>query len=300
MDVVGRLRAAEELAAKTDAATVSRLKEALNKDAFYGVRIQASESLKKIHTDEALAALAASTKQSDARVRNAVLNDLAGFYHPLAFQTLWAQLDTEKNPAIVATLLRGLGADPQPRVRDTLLRFLKSDSYRQRLAEAAIAAMRRQDDPAYVTPLQVALKQREAALPSAVFAGALDTLAWLARNEQKKDAVRAFLTGYVNHKKDRIQLAAIKALGTLEDPAAIPALEAFAGMAKDRPEQKEAERAIANLQSARKPADNLKDLRKEVLDVQKENRRLGRELEELKKKLEAARPDSPRPKDAKP
>ena len=50
----------------------------------------------------------------------------------------------------------------------------------------------------------------------------------------------------------------------------------------------QAEKAIAALRAVNKPSDNLKDLRQEVLDVQKENRRLNKELTDLKNRVEAS------------
>jgi aminopeptidase N len=295
-DMIGRLLAAEQLADKKDATTIAKLKAALNGDAFYGVRIKASESLRKIHTDDALDALIASVKQSDARVRNAVVADIAGFFHPRALEALRRCLDTERNPAILATAIKGLGPYHAPEVRATLLKFLRSDSYRNRLADAAIAAMRAQDDPAYLAPLRETLTKREAAFTSSGFGDGLNALAFLARNEKSRDDVRGFLAGFLNHKRERIQLAAMKALGTLEDPKAIALLETFANAAKETPQQEEATKAIAALRAVNKPSDNLKDLRQEVLDLQKETRRLNKELEDVKKKLGASTPKKPEKK----
>jgi aminopeptidase N len=286
-DAVGRALAAEWLGDRRDADAVTRLKQALNTDPFYGVRLRAAESLRKIHSAAALDALLASLKQDDARVRDAVVGELGKFFDPRARDALLAVLKSERNPAIQMRALAGLAPHPATEVRDALMAFLRRESYRDQLADAALGAMRSQDDPAFVGPLREWLSTRADLLPSPVLANALDALAFLARNERDRAAVRAALTGFVNHKRDRIQLAAIRALGTLEDPQAIPVLETFAAMSKATPEQKAAEQAIAQLRGQKKPADNLKDVRQELLDVKKENRRLSTELETLKKKLDA-------------
>jgi len=156
--------------------------------------------------------------------------------------------------------------------------------------------MRAQDDPAFIASLRETLAKREAAFTSYGFGEALDALAFLARNEKPRDSVREFLAGYINHKRERLQLAAMKALGTLEDPKAIALLETFASASKETPQQKEAEKAIAALRAVNKPSDNLKDLRQEVLDVKKENQRLSKELAEVKKKLDASAPKEPEKK----
>ncbi|PYK97913.1 MAG: hypothetical protein DME19_14520, partial [Verrucomicrobia bacterium] len=287
-DAVGRLLAVEQLSAKKDKETVARLKERLNQDPFYGVRVEASRALRSIHTDEALEALLASSRQSDARVRRHVVDDLGGFYRDTAYAAARQTLEAEKNPDILSEAIRAIGGYAKPEVHEALLRFLNSESYRNELADAAIGAMRSQDDPAYLAPLLDALSKREAAFTSRGFGQGLSALAYLARNEEKKDNVREFLMGYLNHQKRSIHLAAINALGTLGDPKAIAALEKFATAAKESPERTAADRAVADLRAGRKPVDDFKNLRDEVLALQKQNRELRKELDDLKKKVEAA------------
>jgi aminopeptidase N len=286
-DMLGRLLAVEQLGQKKDRESVAKLKQVLNGDAFHGVRAKASEMLRTIHTDEALEALLDSTKQSDARVRYQVSSDIAGFYHPTAFDAAKKTLASEKNPAIQAQAIRALGAYAKPEVRETLLKYLNTPSYRERLAQSALGTMRAQDDAGYITPVREMLAKRQAELPTAVLASGLDTLAFLARHEEKKDAVREFLTGHVNSLKDAVQIAAINALGTLDDPKAIVVLEKFTGAATESPERLAAEKAIAALNASRKPGENLRELRNEVMELQKNDRDLRKQLDDLKKKLEA-------------
>lgn len=286
-DMVGRLLAIEQLANKRDQEAVAQLKQALNNDAFYGVRMEASKALRTIHSDEALEALLASTQQSDARVRYQVAGDLGGFYRDEAYEFARLTLERENNPDILATALRGLGSYAKPEAREALLKFLNADSFRNVLADAAIAAMRQQDDPAYLTPLLETLPRREAEFTSHDFGQGLSTLAYLARNEEKKDRVREFLTGYVNHKKRTIRVAGINALGTLGDPKAVTVLETFANASKESRERAAAVKAVADLRVGRKPVDDFKNLRQEVLDLQKANRDLRRDLDAIKKKVEA-------------
>jgi aminopeptidase N len=296
-DMPGRLLAIEQLADKKGKESVAKLKQALNNDGFYGVRVEASKALRSIHSDEALEALLTSTKQSDARVRRQVVADIGGFYRDTAYASARQTLDGEKNPDIVAAAIRNLGGYAKPEVSDTLLTFLNSESFRNVLADAAIDAMRSQDDPAYIAPLLETLPKREPDFTSRDFGQALGTLAYLARNEEKKTAVREFLLGYVNHKKRNIQIASINALGTLGDPKAIAVLATFASASKESRERTAAVRAVASLRAGRKPVDDFKNLRQEVLDLQNANRDLSKELDTLKKKVEAR---ETAPSDSKP
>lgn len=298
-DAVGRVIAAAQLGEKKDHETVAKLRDTLNSDAFHGVRIEAAASLRKIHSEAALDALIASVKQPDARVRNAVIGDIAGFFHPRACDALLAILPGERNPAIQSTALRGLAAYHRQDVSDVLLRHLQTPSFRNQLATAAIGAMRAQDDTAYLAPLRAAVEAGESSFPSRDFSQALGALAWLARNEKSRDSVRDFLAGYVNHRREAIQLGAMQALGTLEDPKSIALLETFTAMPKDTPQRQEAEKAIASLRAVNKPADNLKDLRGEVLDLKKANEELRRQFEDFKKRTEATPAKEPATEPAK-
>jgi aminopeptidase N len=286
-DTVGRLLAIEQLANKKDKETVAKLQQVLKDEPFYGVRIEASRALRSIHSDEALTALLASTKQSDARVRRQVVSDISVFYHDTAYDSAQKIVAQEKNPDIVAVGIRSFGTYAKPEVREALLKFLESESFRNVLADAAIDAIRAQDDPSYIAPLLDTLSKREGDFASRDFSQALDTLAYLARNEEKKDSVREFLVGKVNHKRRTIKLASINALGTLGDPKAIAVLETFATASKESRERTAATRAIASLRAERKPVDEFKGLRQEVMDLQKTNRELRKDLDTLKSKVEA-------------
>jgi aminopeptidase N len=150
--------------------------------------------------------------------------------------------------------------------------------------------MRAQDDPRFVQPLLDNLSRREGAFSSWGYGQGLGAVAYLARNEQKKDQVRDFLMGQLNSKRRRVQIAAIDGLGTLGDATAIAVLDKFCTAGKESPQKAAAERAVASLRAARKPVDDFKNLRQEVLDLQKDNRQLRKDLEDVKKQLETQRP----------
>jgi aminopeptidase N len=292
-DVVGRLLAVEVLSGRKDRESVNELRRVLNEDAFYGVRLEASRALRSIHSEDALEALLASRAQADARVRRQVIEDLGGFYREAAFQALRESLEREKNPGIQAVALAALAGFGKAEVRDLLIRFLDSTSYHNLLAEAAIRGCRQQDDPALVQPLLDNLRRREKDYTTGGFISGLEGLAYLARNDEQKDAVREFLLAQLEQKKRAVPPAAIRALGTLGDERAIGPLQKFASGGKPSPEREAAQRAVAQLRATRKPVDDFKNLRNEVLDLQKTDRELRQELDDLKKKLEALPPKPP-------
>lgn len=286
-DAAGRLLAAQRLADKSDDTTITKLKEALKKDSFYGVRIRAAQSLREIHNDNALDALIDSRNQNDARVRLAVLQNLGKFFHPRCREALLDSLKAEKNPRVIAEALKGLGPYHTSAVRDTITKNLATDSYHNIIADGAIGAIRQQDDPYYVPILLQAIKDKEDRFDKYSFQNALETLAYIDRNEKNRDEVREYLSEILAGKRDFYKSPAINALGKLEDPKAIPILETFEHSNKNTNLQKPAQWALNNLRWNNKPHDNLQDLRDQVLELQKSNRELKKEFDDLKSKFKA-------------
>lgn len=288
-DMPGRLIAAEQLGEKKDKGAVDELKEALNNDGFWAVRLEASKALRTIGGDEAYAALRESLNQPDARVRQRVVRDIAGFYQETTRDALADFLDSgETNPEILAVAITALGTYSGGDVAKQLKTWLKTDSFRNRLAEAAIAGMRNQDDPDFVEPLRKYLERNEEKFLSARnFGRALDTLAFLARHDDDKDAVREFLLEHVSSRKERVQLAAINALGDLGDPKAVAPLRTFLGEPEDSDRYRAADRAIKAIEEGKAADAAVGNLRNEVMELQKDNKKLQEQFKDLKKQLEA-------------
>jgi HEAT repeat protein len=224
-------------------------------------------------------------------VRQQVIEGISGFFHEKAYAAKGANLKTEKNPDIQAEAIEGLGAYPDPEVRETLLRFLNSTSYRNALAVAAVRAMRTANDPAYIEPLLQNLKEHEPAYTSRGFASALDALALLARGrDEHLNGVREFLVGYVNDLRRPVRIGALTALGTLEDQRAVPVLTKFSSASIGSSEQRAATNALRRIITSQRAVEGLGELRTTVLELQKENTQLKQDFKTLGKKLDALAP----------
>lgn len=287
-DVVGRLLAVEALGKRKDKTSVEKLKGVLVKDSFYGVRLAASRALRGIDSEHAFDALLSSPRQKDARVRRQVASDLGSFYKPAALDALKKSLQGEKNPAIRSSVIRALAGFGDPGASGLIRKALNSTSYRHQLADAAVSALRTQDDPAEIDNLLGAIRKDSGKFTSRGHGSALRALAYLSRNENDKSTVRSFLIGRCSHPNPRIKQAALDALGELGDPKAIATLEKFARGREGSPERDKAEKAIEKLRAGRKPVDDFKNLRKEVNALKVANESLGQELDDLKKRLDAS------------
>ena len=287
-DALGRLQAVEILAKRKDKTTREKLKHALQNDPFYGVRIAASRALRGIGSDDAFAALIASTDQPNAKVRRQVISDIASQYKPEALAALKQSLAKEKNPAIRSRIINGLTGHNDKEARKLINQALDSESFRHQLADAAVSALRKQDIPANIAKIRAALENDGKKFTTNGYASGLRALGYLARNQKKRTDIREFLIGHVNNPKRRVALASIDALGQLGDPRAIAVLDKFTGAAEDDPARKAAEQAVEKLRAGRKPVDDFKNLRREVTSLKQSNSKLTKELDDLKKRFDAA------------
>ena len=287
-DIIGQLRAVDALKEKKDKKTVAKLKDVLDNDPFYRVRRSVSAALREIHTNEAFDALTGSIDQPDARVRQQVVGDIGGFYRPESFRLTKRILKREKNPEILARAIRNLGQYHHKDTRRLLLDYLKSESFRNSLASAAVDVIRKLDDSFFIEPLRRTLAEREQQFTSGGFARGLDTLAHITRNEDDRTKVRKFLAGYVNHPKNSIQAGAIRALGTLGDPKAIPVVETFSGDDSYDRVQRSARDALKALREKKQlvPAEIVR-LRETVDKLKKDTEKLRNDLEDVKSRLDA-------------
>jgi len=285
-DMVGQLLALDQLADKPDKEAVGKIRATLQTARYYGVRTRAAEVLQQARSDEALAALLASVAQSDARVRNAVVKALGGFYDKAAREALERILSAEANPGIKATALLGLAPYQTPEVRRLLATNLMAPSYHERLSQAAIAAIKLQEDPAMAGPLLEMLRKRAPTLPSSTLGACLEALGLLQRHSLEKAEERELLLSYLQHPREQVRLAAIAGLGNLEDPRAVAVLETFSSASPYRPEKSAADKALEKIRAVQRTNPELKELRTEITTLRELGRDLKKDLDALRKKFE--------------
>ncbi len=292
-DAIGRLLAATALGGRKDKDSLDLLGRRLREDPFYGVRIEAAKALAKTGTPEAFEVLSASRSQDDARVRREVFAGIAKFYSEAARDALARQADDETNPDILGDLLSSLGKYPGEEPRALLLASLERESYRHRVASAAIQGLRQSQDPTLAAALRTHLAANATKLPTSDLGRAFEALAELAKRDDDapREETRRFLLAYLEHPKEGLRRSAIGALGGLGDPRSLSALQALAESGDpDRPETKSAADAVRKLSGEKPQAAEVGDLRRELLDLRKELKTLHDQLDTLRKQGEAKKP----------
>ena len=282
-DVIGRLRAIHELTkSKQKSSTIAAIGKTLKNDPFYGVRIAAARALRKLDTDASYEALLDGLDQEDARVRQAVVTELGHHYRPETLAKLVQLYDNESNPAIRGEIVSALGKFNGKQTQRIIRRALASDSFRLEELAAAINAVKAQQNKALLKTLRQTLADRGDELGSYVLARGLSTVAETGRQLKKKDGLREFIDGYLNHPKSTVRVAAVNALGKLGDPKSAGVLAALADNRDDRL-AKAAKEAAKKLREETPlvPAE-VKELRETIAKLRKDYDRLSEELEHLK------------------
>ncbi|QXD22693.1 HEAT repeat domain-containing protein [Opitutia bacterium ISCC 51] len=286
-DMMGRVVAIESLQKNADKKVIEAIDEVLNGDSFWGVRTVAADALKEIGTAEARETLLASLDQEDARARDAVVEALGAYFHESVPSQLTALLANEPNALIASSAIGGLAPYYSDEVESALLRELGTDSLFQYRSVAAMRAMQKQRDPAYIEPIMARLQSDGDKYESREFGGGLATLATLASEEDNKEDVRSFIVNHLSNPKDRIMIGAVNALAILNDPKAIAALEAVQGGKPGSDKRKAVQKALTSLKSSDKQDANIKSLREDFLKIQESNEKMQQEFEEMKKRLDA-------------
>lgn len=280
-DMMGRLLGTKSLAKKKTHRSVELLETRLNEDSFHGVRIEAANALATHRSEAAFAILRESYQnQEDDRVRINVVRAIGKFYSETALATLTEIAEKDQNPEIVAAAISTIGKYPESNVADNLVNYLKRESYRHRIAVSSINAMRSQGSPKYINALIEHLKTSSAAFTTSDFGRALDTLAYLARGaaDADKTTVRNFLASHINTPKAQLGPMVARALGTLEDPRAIPILDPLTTAGEETDALvKAANEAIRKINSGKSQATEVRDLRDQMLKLQQQLKRLEKQ-----------------------
>jgi len=287
-DLIGRLLAIEALSEKKDDESVTSLGKLAAEDAFWGLRIEAVKALRKMNTPASRRTLVALPGQPDARVRREVVSALAAAYDDGARDALLSFCRDEKNPDVLAAIIGALTTWPDWDAAE----FLHRPSYRQRVAAAAIAAIRARDDHARGPDVLARLRDSAMDFETDDYRSGLDALAFVSRRQENKDGVRTFLAGHLTHPREAYRQAAARALGTLGDPRGVALLRPLTAERKrfKDPVREAAEKSIQQIESLQTGPPELQKVWQRLQELQKKTEEMESHLEKLKKKAAPEKP----------
>ena len=147
-------------------------------------------------------------------------------------------------------------------------------------------AARAREDATFLPLMQQVIEQ-DVAFPSKTLPGALDAVAYLGKDLEDRQQVRDFLIGYLNHPREKVQIAAINALGTLGDPATMDAVRAFHRGPKGDRKKKAAVEALKKIRKKQDTPESLEALRGQLDKLREENESFREEVDKLKQRVDA-------------
>lgn len=228
-DVMGRVRAARELAAFKSEEVVKALHHVLLSGDFYGVKHAATISLGEIGGDSARGALIEAYRANrDSRVRRGCVLALGAFKDESSkdevIDFLREALEKDESYFIAAAAARALANLGSDRAYDILVSSLSRTSWQEVIAAAVFHGFAQAKERRAVD-LAIAHSRYGKPTPIRVAAiGCLGTLGKELNKDKAADNVIDLLVELLNDKNIRARLGAVKALGKIGNKRALKPL----------------------------------------------------------------------------
>lgn len=285
-----RIHAARALGRRGGARAEAALAQSLNEDAFWGVRAAAALALGELRTDTALDALIAAVRDTEhPKARRQVVRALGAFRKSeRAADALVALIDRGDPSCFVeAEACLALGRTRDPRAAKVLREVLDRDAFMDVIRQHAYRGFAELADDDAIPVLMNAAAYGRSSYGRRAAVGALASIARGRRDRAARD-IRERAEELCRDPDFRVQSAAIEALATIGDPAAIAGLSTFADSALDGRHRRRAREIIRDLREGRTQGEELRSLRDEVETLRAQGRRLIARIDALETQRQGA------------
>ncbi len=297
-DPVSRIYAAIALAKKGNLEVVKALAKALTDDPFWGVRAEVAGELASIKLDQAFAALVEGLTDTDARVRRAVVESLAGIKTLESYKMLKSMV--EKGDAsyyVEAAAMRSLGtvaagtlANKAGKSKDEkVLKLLKvvleeRAGWNETIRSGAIAGLSKLKTSG--AALDLILEYTQLGTPQPLRLTAIRALGTISTGQDKTnlDRILEQLSTLADESFFLTQVAVVVALGQMETIKAAGILQALADRTPDGRVRRMAEEAIQRVHKSAGQDQSVKKLQQDLDQLKKDNQELKSRLETLEAK----------------
>ncbi len=297
-DPISRIYAAETLAKKGSLEAVKALSDALEKDAFWGIRAEVAKQLAEVKLDQAGEALVHGLNDENPLVRRAVVEALAKIKTAESYDAVKHLLEKGDASYYVessaARTIGGMVASPILKDREDEAIALLSRILRQKagwnevVRTGAIAGLSQLKTspvavdlileytyPGIPQPLRLAAIRALGAVSTGQTPNNVD---WILAHLQELSRETFFLT----------QVAVVIALGQMETAKAIPVLNSLGDRTPDGRVRRIAEEAVQKVQQVAGTDQSVKQLREELDQLKKSNQELMSRLESLEAKSKSS------------
>ncbi|MDJ0581809.1 M1 family metallopeptidase [Crocosphaera sp.] len=292
-DPVSRTYAAIAIGKKGNLEAIKSLEEALTKDPFWGVRLEAAKQLGKIALDQAGKALVKGLDDEDQKVRRTVIQSLGKIKNDHCYQTLKTSLQTEEKSyyceaAIASSLgsiLSGSLKEKTPEVIDLLKNVLETRSaWNEVVRSGAIIGLSKLKTSG--DAVDVIIEYTKLGIPQALRLAAIRALGTISTGQipDKLEEILDSLEAISQETFFLTQVAVSTALGQMETPKAVSILQGLADRTPDGRVKRRAEEAIKKVQKKLGSDKGIKSLRDEIEKLKQENQELQSRLSNLEAK----------------
>jgi aminopeptidase N len=292
-DPVSRIYAAIAIGKKGNLEAVNSLEEALTKDPFWGVRLEAAKQLGKIKLEQSGEALIKGLSDDNPKVRRAVIESISNIKNNDCYETLKSCLETEnKSYYCEAAIASSLGAilsgnlkEKTPEVIDLLKQVLETRSgWNEVVRSGAISGLSKLKTNG--DAVDIIADYTKLGSPQALRLAAIRALGTVATGQtpNKLEEILELLEAISQENFFLTQVAVTTALGQMETPKAVNILQGLADRTPDGRVKRRAEEAIKKVQKKLGGDKGIQSLRDEVEKLKQENQDLQSRLANLEAK----------------
>ncbi|MGK7939438.1 MAG: M1 family aminopeptidase [Crocosphaera sp.] len=289
-DPISRIYAAIAIGKKGNLEAIKSLEEALTKEHFWGVRLEAAKQLGKIALDQAGEALIKGLEDEDQKVRRAVIESLGKIKNDYCYETLKNSLKTEEKSyyceaAIASSLgsiLSGTLKEKTPEVIELLKQVLETRSgWNEVVRAGAISGLSKLKTNGDAVDVIVNYTKR--GTPQALRLAAIRSLGTISTGQtpNKLEEILDILEAISQESFFLTQVAVTTALGQMETPKAINILQGLADRTPDGRVKRRTEEAIKKVQKKLGSDKGIQSLRDELEKLKQENQELQSRLANL-------------------
>ena len=281
-DPIARIRAARELAKDASQTAHDALRAAFESDPFWGVLEETARALGASRAPWARGMLLSALQHEHPKVRRSVAAALGNFRDAGVASALLALARDDASYFVCAAAFESLGKTRDPRAFDALAAAIARRTWNGTVEAGAARGLAELADARAIDLLLDAVRLgRDEGLRRAT-TGALARVGALVYPERTRvvDAIVQLL----DDPMFLVQLAAIAAAESLEDPRALPALDRLAVSGFDGRVRRDAAEAAIRIREAQKVPSQVSALRSDLDTLREEQRTLQEKIEALSRR----------------
>lgn len=284
-EIIGQIRAIEEMTKKPTVRTMEALEKKLNShDTFWGVKSKIAEALGNVGGDQSKRILMEAVNEPHPKARKSIVEALGSFKFEKDVGDLLIQRISEGDESyfVEAQLLKSLGMIKDERALDVIPEPMTKPTFND---TAIISGLEGISNLVNDRSFDIVLKYSKYGMPELGRNVAIRLLGTLGRKlPYRKDEAFEALKGYSKDKLFRARMASISGLAELGDPRGIAILQELKEREVDGRMKKLAHYSIKRIRKNLSKPEELENLQQRLDKLEKENKKLREKVEGLEAK----------------